>query len=284
MLTRSLVLCLAVAPSLFAQDSLPVKPPPRVTVGVTTGSMGFADHRVQEGITGVIRYHLRSTVSVAMSPTYAHVAFPTTLGGGAIGGLTDLPLELAADHPFDVPWSPTTGLSLGLSLPIGDKQVGFGTGAVGANLGVGLGLSPLEALSFHIGAGKPLNDYSLTSSLGASSSAWVDLESSYQVLEGFEATAGIDGDVAGKDSVGASRAVALSLAMHVRGPYTVTLSGGHGISGAAARWTLALGFGTDFAGLQALGSSSPIQRFMRSLGGGSNSGRGSSSSGHGRAP
>jgi len=103
-------------------------------------------------------------------------------------------------------------------------------------------------------------------------------------MEVFEAAAGIDGDVAGKDSVGASRAVALSLAMHVRGPYTVTLSGGHGISGAAARWTLALGFGTDFAGLQALGSSSPIQRFMRSLGGGSNRGKGSSSSGHGRGP
>ena len=284
MLTRLLFLCLAVAPALLAQDSLPVKPTPRVTVGVTTGSMGFADHRIQEGVTGVIRYHLRSTVSVAMSPTYARVVFPTTLGGGSITGLTDLPFELTADHAFNGPWTPTTGLSLGLSVPVGDKQVGFGTGAVGANLGVGLGLSPLEALSFHVGVGKPLNDYSLTSTLGASSSAWIDLESSYEVVDGLEATAGIEGDVAGTDSVGASRAVALSLAMHVTGPYTVTLSGGHGVSGAAARWTLALGFGTDFTGLQALGSSSPIQRFMRSLGGGSNKGRGSSSSGHGRGP
>jgi hypothetical protein len=285
MLKRSLALCLSVAPSLFAQDSLPVKPtPPRVTVGVTTGTMGFRDQRVQQGITGVIRYHLYSTVSVAMSPTFARVAFPTTLGGGSVSGLTDLPLELAADHSFDVPWSPTTGLSLGLSLPVGDKQVGFGTGAVGANVGVGLGLSPLEALSFHIGFGKPLNDYSLTSALGASSSAWGDLETSYQLLEGLEATAGFDGDVAGEDSIGPSRAVALSLAIHISGPYEVTLSGGHGISGAAARWTLAIGVGTDFTGIQALGSSSPIQRFMRALGGGSNRGKGSSSSGRGRGP
>ena len=283
-LARSLVLCLSIAPSLFAQDSLPVKPAPRVTVGVTTGTMGFRDRRVQQGITGVIRYHLRSTVSLAMSPTYARVAFPTTLGGGSVSGLTDLPLELAADHSFDVPWSPTTGLSLGMSLPVGDEQVGFGTGAIGANLGVGLGLSPLEALSFHIGVGKPLNDYSLTSALGESSSAWGDLESSYQLLAHLEATVGLDGDIANADSIGPSRAVALSLAMNVGGPYTVTLAGGHGISGAAARWTLAVGFGTDFAGIQALGSSSPIQRFMRSLGSGSNKGKGSASSGRGRGP
>jgi hypothetical protein len=76
----------------------------------------------------------------------------------------------------------------------------------------------------------------------------------------------------------------MSLAMIVAGPYTITVSGGHGISGAAARWTFALGFGTDFTGLQALGSSSPIQRFMRSLGGGSKKGSGSVNSGHGRGP
>jgi hypothetical protein len=245
--------------------------------------MGFRDQRVQQGVTGVIRYHVLPTVSAAMSPTVARVVFPATLGGGSVSGLTDLPLEIAADRSFDVPWSPTTGISLGVSLPVGDKQVGFGTGAVGANVGVGLGLSPLEPLSFHIGVGKPLNDYSLTSALGASSSAWVDLETTCQLLDGLEATAGVDGDVAGEDSIGPSRAVALSFAMHIRGPYAVTLSGGHGISGAAARWTLALGVGTDFAGIQALGSSSPIQRFMRSLGGGSNRGKGSTN-GHGRGP
>jgi hypothetical protein len=72
--------------------------------------------------------------------------------------------------------------------------------------------------------------------------------------------------------------------MRLAGPYTMTLSGGHGISGAAARWTLAVGFGTDFAGMQALASSSPIQRFMRSLGGGSNRGHGSINSSHGKGP
>jgi len=282
---RLIILNLFVALPALAQDSTISAPAsPRITVGVTTGTMEFGDERVQQGVTGVLRYHIVRSVSVAASPTFARVAFPSSLGGGSVSGMTDLPVELAADHAFDASWTPTVGMSLGASIPVGDKQVGFGSGAVGASVGVGLGLSPIEPLSLHLGVGKSLNDYSLSSALGASSSAWADLETSYQLLDRVAATVGIDGDIASDDSIGPSRLVALSLAVNAFGPYTITVSGGHGLSGAAARWTLALGFGSDFAGIQALGSSSPIQRFMRSLGGGSNRGRGSVNSGHGRGP
>ena len=287
MIIRLSILSLIVASPLRAQDTTAARvPSPSITAGVTTGTMEFPDRRVQQGLTGVLRYRIFSGISIAASPTFARVAFPSTLGGGSVSGLTDLPVELAADHSFTVPGSPTAGMSLGVSLPVGDKTVGFGSGAVGANIGVGVGVSPIDALSFHLGAGKPLNDYSLYSALGTSSSAWGDLETSYQLLDHLEATVGIDGDIASADSLGPSRAIAMSLAVNVVGPYTVTLSGGHGISGMAARWTLALGFGTDFTGLQALGSSSPIQRFMRSLGGGSHRGSSGSTpgSGHGKAP
>jgi len=287
MLTRSFILCFLVGSRLLAQDTLtiePEKPKPRITFGVTTGSMSFADRRLQQGATGVVRYHFAKSFSLAISPSFARVAFPTTLGGGSVSGLTDLPVDLAADHGFDVPWSPTPGLSLGASIPVGNEHVGFGTGHVGTSVGLGLGLSPTDALSLHLGLGKSLNDFSLYSTLGASNAAWGDLEASYQLLDHVEATLGIDGDLASGDSIGPSRALALSIATNLAGPYTLTLSGGHGISGAAARWTVAVGFGTDFAGIQALGSSSPIERFLRSLGGGSNRGPGSSSSGHGRGP
>ena len=282
--TRTLLLCLLVAPRLLAQDSTSLKPTsPPVAVGVTTGTMEFGDLRVQQGLTAVVRYRVAPAISLAASPTFARVAFPTTLGGGSVSGLTDLPVELDADRAFDLPWSPTPGAALGASLPVGDRQVGFGSGAVGANFGLGIGLSPTDAWSFHVGAGKALNDYSLYSSLGGSSSAWADLETSYQLLQRVEATVGFDGDIAAPatDTIGPSRAVALSMAMKIAGPYTVTLSGDHGISGAAARWTFAIGFGTDFAGIQALGSSSPIQRFMKSLGGQSHR-NGGSSSRHGK--
>jgi hypothetical protein len=290
------ILLLACAPAaLFAQDSSDVTSAPssgresrsaNVTFGVTSGAMRFADQRVQQGVTGVVRYHVTRAISLAVSPTYARVTFPTSLGGGAVNGLTDLPIELDADHSFPWAWSPTLGIALGSSMPVGDQQIGFGSGAVGASIGAGAGVSPTDALSMHLGVGKPLTDYNASSALGASGSMWSDAEVSYQLGDRVNATFGFDGDLASDDSLGNARAIALSVATTLAGPYTLTVSGGHGVSGPAARWTLALGIGTDFAGFEALGSSSPIQRFFRAMGGSSHRGSGSSNSGsgHGRGP
>lgn len=280
MFIRSSILSLILASPLLGQDTTAAQAPasrvasPAITVDVTTGTMAFADQRVQQGVTGVLRYHMFPGITLAASPTFARMAFPSRLGGGSVSGLTDLPVELAGDYSLDVPGSPTAGMTLGVSLPIGDKAAGFGSGGLGVNIGAGVGFSPIDPLSFHIGAGKPLNDFSLYTALGTSSSAWGELETGYQLLDRLTATVGVDGDIASSDSLGPSRAVAMTLTMNVAGPYAITLSGGHGISGVAARWTLAVGFGTDFTGLEALGSSSAIQRFMKSLGGGSNKGRG----------
>ena len=290
-----LLAILTTAPgALLAQDTSDVKlaadHPPAVvlpvTAGVTTGSMSFADRRAQQGITGVVRWHMAPWASIAASPTYARMSYPASLGGGSAGGLTDLPIELGLDHSFDGAGSPAVGLSLGATIPIGDQQLGLGSGSMGASVGAGVGLSPMDELSLHLGAGKSLTDYSMFGALGASDAVWAEAEVSYHVLEHLDATLGFDGDFAASDSLGAARALALSFAAGLGGPYTLTVSGGHGVSGPAARWTVALGFGTDFAGFQAIGSSSPIQRLMRSMGGSSR--RGSSSgtpgSGHGRAP
>ena len=278
----------------MAQDTADVKlaadPRPNaalaVTAGVTTGSMTFADRRVQQGVTGVLRWHMGRSISLAASPTYARMSYPASLGGGSVAGLTDLPIELGLDHAFDRGWSPAFGLSLGTTIPAGNEATGFGSGSMGANIGAGVGLSPTDELSLHFGAGKSLTDYSMFGALGASDALWGDAEVSYHLLEHLDAALGFDGDFASSDSVGAARALALSFAAGLGGPYTLTISGGHRVSGPAARWTFALGFGTDFAGFQAIGSSSPIQRLMRSVGGSSHRGpgSGSSGSGHGRAP
>lgn len=293
MVTCRIMVLLALVPcALSAQDSSGVtKAPargsdgPPLTFGITSGSMSFADARVQQGVTGALRYRFAGSLSIVASPTYARMSFPASLGGGAVNGLTDLPIELDADRAFQAaPWSPTIGLALGATLPTGNQTIGFGSGAMGANVGFGVGASPTDALSLHVGAGKPLTDYSDVGALGTSGSAWGDAEVSYQLLSHVEATVGFDGDLASRDTLGAARAVALSVTTTVAGPFAVTVSGGHGISGAAARWTLALGMGTDYAGLESLGSSSPIQRFFRAMGGGSHKYSGSSNpgSGHGR--
>ena len=290
-----LLAILAIAPgALLAQDTSGVKLAADhraeavlpVTAGVTTGSMTFADRRVQQGITGVVRWHVGRSISVAASPTYARMTYPASLGGRSVSGLTDLPIELGLDRPFDGGWSPAVGLSLGATIPIGDEQMGLGSGSMGGSIGAGVGLSPTDEISLHLGVGKSLTNYSMLGALGASDAVWGDAEVTYHLFEHLDATLGFDGDFAASDSLGAARALALSFAAGLGGPYTLTLSGGHGVSGPAARWTFALGFGTDFAGFQAIGSSSPIQRLMRSMGGGSNRGpgSGSSGSGHGRAP
>jgi hypothetical protein len=291
--SRLLAILTIVPGALLAQDTSDVKLAADhhpdtvlpVTAGVTTGSMTFADRRVQQGVTGVVRWHMGRWISLAASPTYARMSYPVSLGGGAVGGLTDIPIELGLDHAFYRGWSPAVGLSLGGTIPVGDEQIGFGS-SVGASIGAGVGLSPMDELSMHLGAGKSLTDYSMFGALGASDAIWGDAEVSYHVFEHLDATLGFDGDFASSDSLGAARALALSFAAGLGGPYTITVSGGHGVSGPAARWTFALGFGTDFAGFQAIGSSSPIQRLMRSVGGSSHRGPGSSSpgSGHGRGP
>ena len=284
-----LLTLLTVAPgALLAQDTSVVQPAAvlPVTAGVTTGSMTFADDRVQQGITVVVRWHMRQSISLAASPTYARMSYPASLGGGASGGLTDLPIELGLDHSFERGWSPAVGMSLGATIPVGDKELGFGSGSMGASVAAGVGLSPLDELSLHLGAGKSLTDYSMFGALGAAQAVWGEAEVSYHLLEHLDATVGFDGDFASSDSLGTPRALALSFAAGLGGPYTLTVSGGHGVSGPAARWSFALGFGTDFAGFQAIGSSSPIQRLMRSVGGSSHRGPGSGTpgSGHGRAP
>ena len=293
-LSRLLVVLMVAPAALLAQDSSDVKaaadhPPVAVlpvTAGVTTGSMTFADGRMQQGVTGVVRWHMAPWVSLAASPSYARMSYPSSLGGGSAGGLTDLPIELGLDHAFNGEWSPAVGFSLGATIPVGDQQLGLGSGSMGASVGGGVGLSPMDELSLHLGAGKSLTDYSMFGALGGSDAVWGEAEVSYHLLEHLDATLGFDGDLAASDSLGAARAFALSFAAGLGGPYTITVSGGHGVSGPAARWTFALGFGTDFAGFQAIGSSSPIQRLMRSMGGSSHRGPGSGTpgSGRGRAP
>ena len=118
-LTRLLAI-LTIAPgALLAQDTSDVKVAADhraeailpVTAGVTTGSMAFADRRVQQGVTGVVRWHMARWISLAASPTFARMSYPASLGGGAVSGLTDLPIELGLDHAFHSGWSPAVGLS-----------------------------------------------------------------------------------------------------------------------------------------------------------------------------
>jgi hypothetical protein len=251
--------------------------PQRLTYGVTGGAMSFPDGRAQQSAGAVFRLHLPYGLAIAATPSTARMQFPTALGGGTSSGLTDLPVDLSIDRGI-----PRTPLSLGAvlaaSVPVGDTATGFGSGKVGYSLSGGVNVAATDRLSFHVGAGRPLSDFSFQSPLGGSSSAWGDLEASYQLSDRVGLSLTGDGDLASQDSVGASRAVGAGLSIALLGRTTLTITASHGVSGAAARWTTAIGVGTDFAWIGSVASASPVQRVVAALGGRSHGhGRGSSS-------
>ena len=282
----SLVLSFAVPMGVAAQETHgDSSVAPRVTTGVTAGGLSFPDGRNQQGASAVVRWHPLAGVGLGITPSFTRVVFPTALGGGSASGLSDVPVELTLDHEIDVPMSPTIGASLGATIPLGDSASGFGSGHVGSSIALGVGLSPVDRMSFHVGAGRPLSDFATQGALGGSRSTWGDAEASYQATSRLETSLGFDGDFSADSGTTPARALIAGLAFSVHGPLTLTVNGGHGISGEAARWSLSVGLGTDFASLASLGSSSSVRRAVSALGGQSHShsgrGPGSSSSGHG---
>ena len=254
--------------------------------GVTGGAMTFPDGRVQQALGAVVRARFGYGLSVAATPATAHMQFPTALGGGTASGLTDLPVELDLDH--DIPRTPfSIGAAFEASLPVGDTATGFGSGRVGYSINAGANYAATDRLSLHVGAGRPLSD--LTVSPLGGSSTWGEAEAEYQLTDRFGVSMNFDGDLASQDSFGAARAIGAGLSIAIVGPTTLTITGSHGVSGAAARWTTAIGIGTDFAWIGSIASSSPMQRVIAGLGGSRGNGHhkstvsASSSNGKGKA-
>ena len=270
----------ALAQSKATTDSTKLdesEPTQRFTYGVTGGAMTFPDGRAQQSAGAVFRFHLPYGLAIAATPATAHMQYPTAIGGGTASGLTDLPLSFSVDH--DIPHTPVSlGAEFAASVPVGDTATGFGSGKVGYSLSGGVNFSANDRLSFHVGAGRPLSDFSFQSPMGGSSSAWGDAEASYQLNDRFGVSLSMDSDLSSQDSLGASRAIGAGLSVALVGPTTLTITGGHGVSGAAARWTTAVGIGTDFAWIGSVASSSAMQRVVAALGG-----RSHSHSGHGKS-
>lgn len=282
-LSLSLSLVAPVAAARAQDDAL-------VTAGATGGSQRFADGHVEQGMGAVVRLHLPLAMSIAATPAWARVTNPASLGGGSASGVVDLPVEWTIDRQLPGKMAPTVGGGLSVTLPVGDTATGFGSGAVGYGVSLGFGLAPSPNLFLHAGAGRPLTDFSTQGALGGSGSTWADLEASYQLTSVFGATLGFDGDLASSDtSIGASRALVAGASYSVGSLGAVVANVTRGVSGSAARWGISVGFGTDFAHLESLGSSSVVQRAMAALGGQSRRGgwgQGASSTapGRGRKP
>ena len=259
----SIPLVSARAQSDSASDSKPLA----VTTGVTAGALSFPDGRTQQGASAVVRWHPVAGISLGVTPSFTRVVQSASLGSGSKSGLSDVPVELTLDHTLHAVMSPTFGASLVATLPAGDTTSGLGSGKLGSAASLGVGLSPTEALSLHVGMGRPLSDFSPDGALGNSRSGWGEAEADYQITDRLEGTLGVDMDFSADSGLTPGRAFIGGLAFAVHGPLTLTMNGGHGVRGDAARWSFSLGLGTDFASIEALGSSSRIRRAVAALGG-----------------
>ena len=148
------------------------EPERTITSGVSVGGLNYEGGRAERATSAVLRWRALPWLSLGVTPTFARATEPIGVLGRSTSrsGLTDLPVEISADHGFDAPLSPSLGIGLGITLPVGDSASGFGSGAVGSSVSVSGGLSLTDRLGVHIGAGRSLTDFSIQSSFNGTSS------------------------------------------------------------------------------------------------------------------
>jgi hypothetical protein len=247
----------------------------RLTAGVSFGRLNYAGGWSERATSATLRYRPFGWLSIGVSPTFAHKEEPTGVASrptATATGITDIPVEIGVDHAFDAPLSPNLGLGLGITLPVGDSVSGLGAGRAGGSLSLSGGISPVDHLGLHASIGRSLADYSIQSSFNGGAATFADAGLSLEVNDHLSVNLGVDGDVGHIDpQIGRSASLAggISVATPLIGSISVNAS--HGISGATPLWSVAIGFGTEFAPLgstarRAIGSAG--NRLRRAFGGG----------------
>ena len=196
------------------------EPEHRITSGVSFGGLSYEGGRSERATSAVLRWRALPWLSMGVTPTFARATEPTGVLGRSASrsGLTDLPLEISADHGFDAPLSPSLGLGIGITLPVGDSASGFGSGAIGSSISIGGGLSLTDRLGVHVGAGRSLTDFSLQSTFNGTSSEFGDAGFSLQANDHLSLSAGLDGDIGSVDpDYGRGGQIGLHLAADRRG-------------------------------------------------------------------
>lgn len=247
----------------------------RFASGVSVGGLDFPGGRTERATSAIFRYRPVSWLSIGISPTFAHSSEPTGLPARptfTASGLTDIPVDIGAEHSFDVPLSPSLGLGLGVTLPVGDSASGLGAGSLGASLSLSGGISPVDRLGVHGSVGRSLTDFSIQSSFNGSSTYFGDAGVSFEASDHFSLNLGLDGDIGHLDSlVGRPVSIAGGVSFVVPLVSSISLNASHGISGTTPSWSFAIGMGTEFAPLHSTAGrllSSASTRLRRAVGGG----------------
>jgi hypothetical protein len=258
----ALALVLAFAARATAQDadSPASEHPPAVSFGTSAGALKLPNGRTEQGVSAILQFQPRDWLTLSVTPTWAH-AKGSASNALAVSGLTDVSVDAGLSHTFDAPLSPSVGLSLDATLPTGDTLKGLGSGTTSFGAGLDASLEPVSGLTLSGGIAVPLSTDNLGSILSADNGGSVSLEAGYALGGGVNASAGISSDLARGDSAAEpARSVAGGLSLGLVGPLTLAVDGSRRISGDAPTWSLTVGIGTAFAGVNPVGPTSPLRR------------------------
>lgn len=251
----------------------------RVTAGVSSGMMHFADGGHERAVSASVGIALPRGFALSVSPTYAWAqAAPTVdavtgrlVSPSPVSGLADLPVGVSYSHSLPGPGSPGIWVGLGAVLPTGDTTtVGGGETSVGLDASVWAELG--AGFSASAGAGHSLsNDWA--SGLGSIAPTTVSLGLSHG-LGRATFNAGYSTEVGAMPSgTTHSQNFAGGATMPLAGDLGLTVNGSVGRADGASSWALSLGIGTTFADVASVSPSNAIAQLASALGAGRSLGK-----------
>ena len=244
----------------------------RWAAGVSAGQLRFSDGAEERAIGAALAVRLWGWLDVSVNPTYAWArGAPVqlalrTIPGRQVQGLTDLPVSVGVSHGFSRAWSPSLGLSLGVTLPTGDSAtVGGGSvTAVGANASVGI--APAENFFLGFGAGRTISK-GYSAELASSSSTSLSASAGLTIGSvGLNTSYSFDVGAVETDYESA-RSLAGGINIPLIGDVALNLDGSSGLTKGAPNWALSFGIGTTTASLSSV-AVAPYQRLRTVFGAG----------------
>jgi Putative MetA-pathway of phenol degradation len=234
-------------------------------LGTTAGLVTLGGQRSEQAWGGVLEYDPNPWLSLYAMPALLHVS--DTASGRTVSrsGLGDLPLVAAADYSSPAPGSPSIGAALVAVLPTGNAACGLGSGETATGIDLGVGLSPGQA-HLSADASHSISSGAAQSTVGRANVTTLRLEAGYDVAPRWTGTASVGVDVGAADSA-LGRVIGAGVRHTLRSGLMITLDGSHGLTSAAPRWVLALGFGTAFAGGSPVTPTTPLRRLKTAFGG-----------------
>jgi hypothetical protein len=229
---------------------------PGIQYGVAAGGLQYGSSRSEQVLGAIVRWVPVRWFSLSGTPAMVRVNEPATRTTRAFSqsGLVDLPVEGIISHGFGGLFNPTLSGGVGVTLPVGDTAGGFGAGRAAYSATAGLGLAPTSQIWTHLSVGRSLGSVAVQSAF-TSASGWGDFSVGTNVTEQLGVSAGYSSDVGTIDpAVGRSTSLSGGVSYSVSGPTMLNFTTSRGLSGAAPRWSLGLGFGTAFPYLNHLGS------------------------------